>query len=121
MTTAQDILSVLGERLGGNANVRNVFGEPVNAEGRTIIPVARIACGMGAGAGGMEKAAESGSDRSGGGGGGGMVAMPVGVVEISAAGTRFIGLRDTKRIAFAAVSGVLTGMVLGRYRKSRIR
>jgi uncharacterized spore protein YtfJ len=55
------------------------FGEPISAQGKTIIPVARIMYGYGAGAGsgGMGDTSARGE---GGGGGGGVRAVPVGVI-----------------------------------------
>ena len=51
-------LGLLSDRLHSGASVRNVFGDPVEAHGRTVIPVARIGYGFGAGgrAGGNEAA-----------------------------------------------------------------
>lgn len=41
----------LAIRLGQNANVKSVFGEPFVAGGKTIIPVAMAAYGFGGGYG----------------------------------------------------------------------
>jgi uncharacterized spore protein YtfJ len=41
--------SIIG-RIGDSASVKSVFGEPITAQGRTIIPVARVCCGFGGGA-----------------------------------------------------------------------
>jgi uncharacterized spore protein YtfJ len=82
-------LSSLADHLRAGASVRNVYGEPVSAGGRTIIPIARVGYGFGAGgrAGGSP---ETAGDQEGSGGGAGMSARPVGALEITAAGTRFI-------------------------------
>jgi uncharacterized spore protein YtfJ len=109
MFTAKEILDSLSERMHASAHVRNVFGDPIAAGDRTIIPVARLGYGLGAGTGGDDK-------RGGGGGGGGVGAMPVGVVEITSAGTRFISLHDTRRLAIAATAGFLFGAFLARRR-----
>ena len=53
--------------------VRRVFGDPIERDGITVIPVARVRGGAGGGGG-------EGSDGTGGGGTGfGMSAIPVGV------------------------------------------
>ncbi len=52
--------------------VKRVFGEPIEKDGVTIIPVARIAGGGGGGSGDSEEG-------SGSGGGYGVMAKPVGV------------------------------------------
>jgi uncharacterized spore protein YtfJ len=46
----KETLEALAERLQ-TTSVRTVFGEPISAEGRTIIPVARVAYGFGSGGG----------------------------------------------------------------------
>src|SRR5205085_4199217 len=104
-----------------SANVRNVYGEPVSAHDRTLIPAARI--GYGFGAGGRESGSGEGSASApaGGGGGGGTGAIPVGVVEISATGTRFIRFYEPKMIGVALAAGLITGYILGRVGGRRSR
>ena len=56
-------------------SVRKVFGDPVQENGVTVIPVAKVACGGG-----------GGSDTEGNGGGGfGLAAKPAGVYVIRGA------------------------------------
>ena len=43
------LLQSLHENLAGRAQVKSVFGEPIAAGEKTIIPVARMAYGFGAG------------------------------------------------------------------------
>ena len=45
------ILQSLRESIQGQATVKTVYGEPIEAQGKTIIPVAKIVFGFGAGAG----------------------------------------------------------------------
>ena len=45
------ILQSLRESIQGQASVKTVYGEPIEAQGKTIIPVAKIVFGFGAGAG----------------------------------------------------------------------
>src|SRR5215471_19549843 len=92
----------IATRLGQNATVKNVYGEPIVAGDKTIIPVAQVALGFGGGYGKGPKKflkkennpAETGDDKEksgeGHGGGGGMYARPKGVYEISPQGTRYI-------------------------------
>lgn len=51
MSTVKDTLMVLSERIGAEAGVPKVFGDPVAVERRTVIPVARVRFGFGAGPG----------------------------------------------------------------------
>lgn len=98
------------------ANVKAVYGEPIAAQGKTIIPVAKITYGYGGGAGtgGM---GESSARGEGGGGGGGARAIPVGVVEVSDQQTRFVPITDRKKLTGAAVAGIALGMWLGWRRR----
>src|SRR5215472_5026716 len=98
------------------ANVKAVYGEPIAAQGKTIIPVAKITYGYGGGAGtgGM---GESSARGEGGGGGGGARAIPVGVVEVSDQQTRFVPITDRNKLAGAVVMGVGLGIFLGWRRR----
>jgi uncharacterized spore protein YtfJ len=105
------------DRMLGSASVRTVYGEPVVAGDKTIVPVACIAYGFGGG-GGTRGGREGQPGDEGGGGGGGVSARPVGVVEITPAGTRFIEFGDRKKLAGALFAGLVLGVLIGR-RRSR--
>ena len=124
------------ELLERNLNIRHVYGEPVHHGDKTVIPVARVAYGFGAGGGrkpgsrGNQHLQETPSsddhrgDAQGGGGGGFVHMTPIGVFEITSSGTRFVRLRPAAPWLAAAVVGVVTGWILGvgtsRSRKARI-
>ena len=57
---ADELLQRLGETIGGKANVSTLFGEPVEREGVTVIPVAKARFGFGGGAGGGAHGATKG-------------------------------------------------------------
>lgn len=97
--------------LKDSASVRNVYGDPIRAGDKTIIPVANVAYGFGGG--------ESKEDEGGFGGGGGMRARPIGVVEVTGAETRWVPLNPTKNLLIAAGVGLFAGMVLGGRRAKR--
>jgi len=98
------------DKIVNSAHVKTVFGEPITAEGKTIIPVARIRYGFGGGMGsGPSRSSDEQRIGQGGGGGGGVGATPIGVVEVTAAGTRFIPIRSRRRTAAAAVAGFVLG------------
>ena len=95
----------IAERVGASANVRAVFGEPIERDGITVIPVARVRWGFGGGAGRGPIAVGPGTDTEGAatargidqglsgmgtGGGGGATADPVGYLEIGPDGVSFI-------------------------------
>ena len=97
----------MAERVGAKASVRAVFGDPIEKDGITVIPVARVRWGFGGGAGrgpiavgpGTTDAATEGAtpDRlidegisgAGTGGGGGVTADPIGYIEIGPDGATF--------------------------------
>jgi uncharacterized spore protein YtfJ len=111
-----EFLKSIAERLHDSAAVKSVYGEPIAANVKTIIPVARIAYGFGGGAGkrlGQGKPAEG----EGEGGGGGVVAIPVGVVEVTDAGTRFVTLHAKHKLAAAGLIGLCLGLFWGRLTK----
>jgi len=101
-----------------SADVRRVYGDPITVNGKTLVPVARVAYGIGGGFGqstGTEAEDETRTgDSEGGGGGGGMIALPVGVLEVSEEGTRFVRFADRKRLALAMAVGFLLGFLLRR-------
>jgi len=109
------ILQLLKESIV-TANVKAVYGEPIAAQGKTVIPVAKIIYGYGAGAG-TGSVGNSGASGEGGGGGGGARAVPVGVIEISNQQTRFIPISDRRKLAGAVVVGVGLGILLGWRRR----
>lgn len=117
MNEAKEILQSLSERLAGAANARHVFGEPIQREGRTVVPIARIRYGLGGGWGGGEQQfAESQRPLAGGGGGGGgaVKAVPVGALEVTDTGTRFIRFVDPADIIKACVGGLVAFFLLRR-------
>jgi uncharacterized spore protein YtfJ len=110
MSSVKELLELIGERIGFSADARRVYGEPVSMDGRTVIPVAHVRFGFGAG-GGKSKGEDQGE---GGGGGGGAVAAPVGALEITSHGARFIHFNRWQPVAIAAVAGFAAGFLLGR-------
>ncbi|HUI79189.1 MAG TPA: spore germination protein GerW family protein [Bryobacteraceae bacterium] len=90
------------------AGAKTVFAEPVSADGRTVVPVAKVRCGFGGGSGKRD------GQQQGGGGGGGFVARPVGFIEISGAGARWVPIVDLPSLAVAAAIGVFLGLLWSR-------
>ncbi len=113
---APALLQSLKESILSQASVKSIYGEPISAQGKTVIPVAKIMYGFGAGAG-TGGVGDTSARGEGGGGGGGVRAIPVGVVEISDQQTRFVPIGDRKRLAGAVAAGVMLGLLLGRCRR----
>jgi uncharacterized spore protein YtfJ len=110
------LLQSLKESVLGQASVKAIYGEPISAQGRTVIPVAKIMYGYGAGAG-TGGVGDSSARGEGGGGGGGVRAIPVGVVEVSDQGTRFVPITDKKKLMSAVLAGVGLGLWFGWRRR----
>src|ERR1700731_861301 len=113
--STQALLQSLKESILSQASVKAIYGEPIAAQGKTVIPVAKIMYGYGAGAGtgGGGEASARGEGGGGGGGGGGVRAIPVGVIEISDQQTRFVPITDHKKLTGAILAGIGLGMWLG--------
>jgi len=111
------LLQSLHENLATAAKVKSVFGEPITAGEKTIIPVARIVYGFGGGtgSGGLETKTARGE---GGGGGGGVRALPVGVFEVSPKETRFVAIGDRKKSLGTLLLGAGLGLLFARRKRS---
>ena len=124
VTTPFEPIAEVFER---NLSVRHVYAEPVHHGDTTVIPVAKVAYGFGAGAG-RRPAARSGemasgtaeaagAEAQGGGGGGGARLTPIGALEVGPHGTRFIRYNELPRLAGAFALGLGVGVLLA----SRLR
>ena len=102
-----DFVRGLAERVGATASARAVFGEPVERDGVTVIPVASTAWAFGGGGG-------TSPEGEGTGGGGGSVARPIGWIELRAGGAEFKPLRDPRRALVAAGGLALAGLAIAR-------
>jgi len=108
---AEEMLEKLGKSLGFTATVKSVFGDPIHVDGKTVVPVAKVALGFGAGFGAGPEMQHSLADGhgEGGGGGGGVRAVPAGALEITPSSTRFVPFRDMRWLAAAFCGGVILG------------
>ncbi|MBI1354000.1 MAG: hypothetical protein GC160_06615 [Acidobacteria bacterium] len=107
-----EVVGALSDRLSTEATVRRVFGEPITVGERTVIPVAKVGYGFGAGGGGKS------DEEEGGGGGGGARLTPAGVVELTPGGVEYVEFGMEKKILGAALLGAALGFVLGRLTRS---
>jgi len=73
----------VAQQIGARADARAVYANPVTKDGVTVIPVARVFGGFGAGA------SQDADSAAGMGGAGGFGAQPVGFIEIDRDGARF--------------------------------
>jgi uncharacterized spore protein YtfJ len=93
-----------------SANARQIFGDPVERDGATIIPVARVQWGFGGGALGHGIAER-------GGGGGGARATAIGYIEVRDGASSFKPIYDPGDVAtliLASLAGVLLGITAAK-------
>jgi len=105
-----DLLERVGQTVGEKAHVSTIFGEAVEREGVTVIPVAKARFGFGGGGGSGSREGDEGSG-GGGGGGGGVAVGPIGYIEVRDRGAEFKRISsptDTLALVAAASLAVLT-------------
>jgi uncharacterized spore protein YtfJ len=102
----------MAEKVGATAVVRPVFGEPVETEERTVIPVAQWIWGSGAASG------TSDAEGSGSGAGGGALTRPMGYIEVTGQGAAFVPLakpwQDAKLVIAWAIAIWIVSRALDR-------
>ncbi|MBC3539541.1 spore germination protein GerW family protein [Rufibacter sediminis] len=105
--------------LNRNASIKNIFGEPIETQGKTIIPVAQLALGLGGGFGqGAKNAHEPESaEGEGFGAGAGLYTIPKGVFEITEKKTRFIPVVSPQTFLLGTAVGLAIGWLLAKRRK----
>jgi uncharacterized spore protein YtfJ len=74
-----ELLERIGQTVGERAQVSTIFGEPVEREGVTVVPVAKARFGFGGGGGAGTR---EGGEGSGRGAGGGVAVSPIGYIEV---------------------------------------
>jgi uncharacterized spore protein YtfJ len=79
----EDVAKTIASELRSVATTESIVGDPIEIQGKTIIPVIKLKMGFGAGSGedtGEQK--KHGHGGSGGGGGGGVTVEPVAFITI---------------------------------------
>ena len=108
-STADRFIGTMAEKLGAVAKAATVFGEPVERDGVTVIPVAKARWGFGGGAGQR-------GDEDGAGGGGGVQVTPVGFIEIKDHEANFRPIR-TVSLPWIIAGGVLSLFLLSTLKR----
>jgi hypothetical protein len=83
------VIERLADRLA-KTDAQTVYGNPIERDGLTIIPVAKVRYGFGGGTGRKQAAGQEGT-----GAGGGVNVTPVGFIEMGKDGVRFRRIRTT--------------------------
>jgi uncharacterized spore protein YtfJ len=84
--SADTFIGTMAQKLGAVARAATIFGEAVERDGTTVIPVAKAQWGFGGGVGRRK-------DQDGAGGGGGVQVKPVGFIEIKNGAAEFRPIR----------------------------
>ena len=101
----------LAERLGVSAKAATVYADPVERNGVTVIPVAKVRYGFGGGRG--SRAQEEGT-----GGGGGVQVSPIGYIELRDGGSEFKPISDpTSRVPVIIAGGLMGWLILRALRR----
>ena len=113
---ADEKLSKLVESLGGTASAQAVFGAPVEKDGVTIVPVARVRFGVGGGGGRgparkKKKGGADDAEQTGYGHGGGVQAAPIGYIELSGGRASYQRIADPARPMAIALLIPLVGAI----------
>jgi len=117
-----DLAQALADRVGLKAGAHAVFGQPVEREGITVIPVAKVRWGFGGGGGrGIEEGDESGEIGEGSGGGGGVMASPLGFIQISDGRAEFKRTHDPASAVPVIIASGITAWLCLRALKRIIR
>jgi uncharacterized spore protein YtfJ len=111
------LIEALVDRFGGRTGVHTVYGDPVERDQVTVIPVARVRwmAGAGAGSGGApagKGGARNGAEGEGAGGGGGIIGDPVGYIEIRSSGATFQPIRGVPNPLAILAVGVSLALVI---------
>lgn len=115
--TIEELFEGMVGAIGRNAHVETVYGEPVESNGRTVIPAASISYGFGGGAGGdspTEVREDATEEETGYGYRGGVSAKPVGALEFDEDGARFVRFDEPVPPGALLLAGVLLGFALAR-------
>jgi uncharacterized spore protein YtfJ len=106
----ESLVERLAQRLGASVQSANIFGQPVERDGVTVVPVAKASWGFGGGGGsGGEGTPGAGT---GSGGGGGVSVKPVGFIELSGGQAQFRPIREVDEVKIILASAVATAVLL---------
>ena len=96
-------------------NTRTVVGEPITAEGATLIPLVNVGFGFGVGAGKGTDPSKGAGEGGGTGGGGGI--KPVAVVIVTADGVRVEQIKSSTATVLEKVADTVGKIAAARVSK----
>ncbi|MHB1345547.1 MAG: spore germination protein GerW family protein [Thermoleophilia bacterium] len=110
----KNFLDRMAERVGSNARAEAVYGAPVERDGVTVIPVAKVRWGFGGGDGTSAGDGATHGAGGGSGGGGGVTVSPLGYIEIAEGESRFRRIADPAALAPVVLAGGFVAWLLLR-------
>lgn len=119
---AADVIEMLAEKVGMQAGAHAIFGDPVEHDGVTVIPVGKVKWGFGGGSGrdsvddGMDGKVDEGS-----GGGGGAMASPLGFIEIRDGRAEFRRVQDPVSVVPVILAAAVAAWVVLRGARKILR
>jgi len=119
---AANIVELLAEKVGLQAGAHAIFGDPVEHDGVTVIPVGKVKWGFGGGSGrdSVEDDIDGKVDE-GSGGGGGAMASPLGFIEIRDGRAEFRKVGDPMSVVAIILASAAASWVVLRGLKKIIR
>jgi len=108
------LLDRMAERVGSNARAEAVYGAPVERDGITVIPVAKVRWGFGGGDGTSAGDGATHGAGGGSGGGGGVTVSPLGYIEIAEGQSRFRRIVDPAALVPVVLAGGFVAWLLLR-------
>jgi hypothetical protein len=107
----QGFISRIGEMISKNLNTSIIYGAPIERDGVSIIPVAKVRYGFGGGTGKKQ-------GQEGHGGGGGAQVLPLGYIEVSGGRAAFRRIGDPSTLlGLVALGGFSMFLVLRGLRR----
>ena len=112
MQELTEILKTITGEMQKTLSARTAVGDPVTAEGKTVIPLMSVGMGFGAGSGSGKEDVSGGS-----GGGGGLGMKPVAVIIIDQQGVRVERLKEAQHTLIEHMADAVPKLLEGLTRK----
>ncbi len=106
---ADELLATLAERIGGRLSASLIYGDAVERDGVTVIPVASAKFMIGGGGG-----TDPRKEQEGAGGGGGGTVTPIGYIELRDGRSRYVPIVHPARMFGLVCCTLLAGVAIAR-------
>ena len=121
MTTTHNSAALQNIRETIDKAADKVFGEPIERENMTVLPVAAVATGGGGGGGSRPSKAKDAADETGEGGGFGLMAKPAGAFVIKDGSVSWNPALDLNRVILGGqIVAIVALFVVGGIIRARV-